>query len=99
MTQVDEWEDATGRKVKPPPNARDALIAKFRGQPNLGPKAARILAFFVDKPFLLKATQRKLTDTSPHDPLQLTAKENARTELSLKADPTKKWTCGHGRIV
>jgi hypothetical protein len=97
-TQVVEWEDATGKKVKVPPNVRDALIAKFRGQPNLGPKAERILAFFVDKP-LLKATQRKLTDTSPHDPLQLTAKENVCTELSLKADPTKKWICGHGRIV
>ena len=45
-TQVVEWEDATGKKVKVPPNVRDALIAKFRGQPNLGPKAARILAFF-----------------------------------------------------
>jgi hypothetical protein len=65
-TQVVEWEDATGKKAKAPPNVRDALIAKFRGQPNLGPKAERILAFFVDKP-LLKATQRKLTDTSPHD--------------------------------
>ena len=50
VTQVVEWEDATGRKVKVPPNVRDALIAKFRGQPNLGPKAQRILAFFVDKP-------------------------------------------------
>ena len=68
------------------------------GQRSLGEKALRVLGFFHDKA-MLKATQRKLGDTAPHDPLMLTAKVNVATVLTLKADPSKSWTCGYDGII
>ena len=87
-----------GKKIKVPPGVRAALQTKYRGQ-DLGPKALAILGFFNEKP-VLKATQRKVDDSSPHDPLALTsAAANVSTELSLKADPPKKWISGYNRII
>ena len=86
-----------GKKIKVPPGVRAALQTKYRGQ-DLGPKALAILGFFNEKP-VLKATQRKVDDSSPHDPLALTSAANVSTELSLKADPSKKWISGFNRII
>ena len=97
-TQLVDWTNAEGDTVKVPPNAKAALEAKYRGQSNLGEKALCVLGFFNEKAFL-KATVRKFGDTAPHDPLNLTAKANVATVLSLKADPSKKWTCGYGTIL
>ena len=97
-TQLVEWTNGEGALVKVPPNAKAALEAKYRGQKNLGEKALRVLDFFHDKA-MLKATQRKLGDTAPHDPLMLTAKVNVATVLTLKADPSKSWTCGYDGII
>ena len=72
--------------------------AKYRGQSNLGEKALCVLGFFNETAFL-KATVCKFGDTAPHDPLNLTAKAKVATVLSLKADPSKKWTCGYGGIL
>ena len=68
-TTLVEWESADGKKIKVPPGVRAALQTKYRGQ-DLGPKALAILDFFNEKP-VLKATQRKVDDSSSHDPLQL----------------------------
>ena len=96
-TTLVEWESADGAKIKVPPGVRAALQTKYRGQ-DLGPKALAILGFFNEKP-VLKATQRKVDDSSPHDPLALTSAANVSTELSLKADPSKKWISGFNRII
>ena len=80
-----------------PPGVRYALDAKYRGQ-KFGDTALAILGFF-DEKAILKPTQRKVDDGSPHDPHELTAAANVVTVLTLKDDPSKSWSCAAGRII
>ena len=96
-TQLVEWTSADGNVSKVPPSVRHALDAKYRGQ-KFGATAMATLGFF-DEKAILKPTQRKMDDGSPHDPHELTAAANVMTVLTLKDDPSKSWSCGSGRII
>ena len=96
-TQLVEWTSADGKVSKVPPSVRYALDAKYRGQ-KFGDTALAILGFF-DEKAILKPTQRKVDDGSPHDPHELTAAANVVTVLTLKDDPSKSWSCAAGRII